>query len=101
LVDKRILELKGISANSAEIMSLLSCSLYEFRVTAVSRFGESKPMILVQYTGERYMDVDSCWLFLEPQLSPQHIMVKKLNANTVELTWEPPFKRTHEVKVCF
>lgn len=87
LVDKRTLELKGISATSVEIMSLFSCSLYEFRIMAVSRFGESKPMILVQYT--------------EPQLSPQHIMVKKLNANTVELVWEPPFKRTNEVKVKF
>ncbi|KAI6222860.1 hypothetical protein M3Y99_01490500 [Aphelenchoides fujianensis] len=84
LMDKRTLELKGITGNSAEIMSLSSCSLYEFRVTAVSRYGESKPMILVQYT--------------EPALSPQHIMVKKLNANTVELTWEPPFKRTNDVK---
>lgn len=85
MVDKRTLELKGISANSAEIMSLFSCSLYEFRVTAVSKYGESKPIVLVQYT--------------EPQLSPQHIMVKKMNANTVELTWEPPFKRTNDVKV--
>ncbi|KAI6198999.1 Ion transport 2 and Fibronectin domain containing protein [Aphelenchoides besseyi] len=84
LVDKRTLELRGISTNSAEIMSLSSCSLYEFRITAVSRYGESKPMILVQYT--------------EPQLSPQHIMVKKLNANTVELNWEPPYKRTNDVK---
>ena len=66
-------------------MSIESCSLYEFRITAVSRYGESKPIYLVQYT--------------EPQLSPQHILANKLNANTVELTWDPPYKRTHDVKV--
>lgn len=66
-------------------MSLSSCSLYEFRITAVSKYGESKPIALVQYT--------------EPQLSPQHIMFKKLNATTIELTWEPPFQRTNDVKV--
>lgn len=32
-------------------MSVDSCSLYEFRITAVSRYGESKPVYLVQYTG--------------------------------------------------
>lgn len=32
-------------------MSIDSCSLYEFRITAVSRYGESKPVYLVQYTG--------------------------------------------------
>ncbi|KAH7718589.1 Protein TWK-30, partial [Aphelenchoides avenae] len=82
--DNRVLELKGIKANSVEIMSIQSCSLYEFRITAVSKYGESKPVVLVQYT--------------EPQLSPQHIMATKLNANTVELTWEPPYKKTHDVK---
>ena len=49
------------------------------------RHGMSKPISLVQYT--------------EPQLSPQHIMVKKLNANTVAINWEPPFMRTNDVKV--
>ncbi|CAD5225281.1 unnamed protein product [Bursaphelenchus okinawaensis] len=82
--DHRVLEIKGITETSVEIMSLSSCSLYEFRITAVSKYGESKPILLVQYT--------------EPQLSPQHIMSKKLNANTIELTWEPPFQRTNDVK---
>ncbi|KAI1721933.1 ion channel domain-containing protein [Ditylenchus destructor] len=81
---RNALELKAIQGNSVEIMSIQSCSLYEFRITAVSKYGESKPVVLVQYT--------------EPQLSPQHIMAKKLNANTVELTWEPPYKRTNEVR---
>ena len=44
-------ELKGIKANHVEIMSVDSCSLYEFRITAVSKHGESKPVYLVQYTG--------------------------------------------------
>lgn len=44
-------ELRGIQGHSAEIMSVDSCSLYEFRITAVSRYGESKPIYLVQYTG--------------------------------------------------
>ncbi|VDK64166.1 unnamed protein product [Gongylonema pulchrum] len=65
-------------------MSVDSCSLYEFRITAVSRYGESKPVYLVQYT--------------EPQLSPQHILAQRLNANTIELSWEPPYKRTRDVK---
>lgn len=34
----------------------------------------------------------------EPQLSPQHILAVRPKANTIELTWEPPFKRTHDVK---
>ena len=43
---------KRILKNFAvEIMSLQSCALYEFRITAVSKYGESKPMVLVQYTG--------------------------------------------------
>ncbi|KAE9416805.1 hypothetical protein Angca_004049, partial [Angiostrongylus cantonensis] len=82
--DGKARELRGIKGNAVEIMSVDSCSLYEFRITAVSKYGESKPIYLVQYT--------------EPQLSPQHILATKLNANTIELTWEPPFKRTHEVK---
>lgn len=49
--ESKVRELKGIKTHSAEIMSLESCSLYEFRITAVSKFGESKPVILVQYTG--------------------------------------------------
>ncbi|CAJ0931779.1 unnamed protein product, partial [Mesorhabditis belari] len=80
----KVLELRGIKGHTAEIMSVDSCSLYEFRITACSRFGESKPIYLVQYT--------------EPQLSPQHILAMKINANTVELTWEPPYKRTYDVK---
>ncbi|VDK80340.1 unnamed protein product, partial [Onchocerca ochengi] len=76
-------ELRGIQGHSAEIMSVDSCSLYEFRITAVSRYGESKPVYLVQYT--------------EPQLSPQHILARRLNANTIELSWEPPYKRTRDV----
>uniref|UniRef100_A0A7E4V6C2 Fibronectin type-III domain-containing protein n=1 Tax=Panagrellus redivivus TaxID=6233 RepID=A0A7E4V6C2_PANRE len=82
--DNKVRELIGITGNSVEIMAIQSCSLYEFRVTAVSRYGEGKPVILVQYT--------------EPQLSPQHILAKKLNANTIELNWEPPYKRTRQVK---
>uniref|UniRef100_A0AC35U6T9 Fibronectin type-III domain-containing protein n=1 Tax=Rhabditophanes sp. KR3021 TaxID=114890 RepID=A0AC35U6T9_9BILA len=82
--DAKIRELKGIEGNSAEIMSIESCSLYEFRITAVSRFGESKAVYLVQYT--------------EPQLSPQHILATKIAPNSVELTWEPPYKRSHSVK---
>ncbi|VDM56479.1 unnamed protein product [Angiostrongylus costaricensis] len=82
--DGKVRELRGIKGNAVEIMSVDSCSLYEFRITAASKYGESKPIYLVQYT--------------EPQLSPQHILATKLNANTIELTWEPPFKRTHEVK---
>ncbi|RCN43185.1 fibronectin type III domain protein, partial [Ancylostoma caninum] len=82
--DGKIRELRGIKGNAVEIMSVDSCSLYEFRITAVSKYGESKPIYLVQYT--------------EPQLSPQHILATKLNPNTIELTWEPPFKRTHDVK---
>ncbi|KAL3122999.1 hypothetical protein niasHT_006399 [Heterodera trifolii] len=77
-------ELKGISGFAIEIMSLASCTLYEFRVTAVSKYGESKAVILVQYT--------------EPQLSPQHLLATKLNGNTVQLTWEAPYKRTNDVK---
>lgn len=46
------LELKGIQGRSVEIMSIESCSLYEFRITAVSKYGESKPVILVNYTGK-------------------------------------------------
>ncbi|CAJ0587005.1 unnamed protein product, partial [Mesorhabditis spiculigera] len=80
----RVLELRGVKGHTAEIMSVDSCSLYEFRITAVSKYGESKPVYLVQYT--------------EPQLSPQHILAKRVNANTVELTWEPPYKRTYDVK---
>uniref|UniRef100_A0A914WRW4 Fibronectin type-III domain-containing protein n=1 Tax=Plectus sambesii TaxID=2011161 RepID=A0A914WRW4_9BILA len=82
--DSRARELRGIHGTNIEIMNVESCSLYEFKITAVSQFGESKPVILVQYT--------------EPQLSPQHILAKKLTPNTIELSWEPPFKRTHEVK---
>ncbi|CAB3407236.1 unnamed protein product [Caenorhabditis bovis] len=82
--DAKTRELRGIKGNTVEIMSVDSCSLYEFRITAVSKFGESKPVYLVQYT--------------EPQLSPQHILATKLNANTIELTWEPPYKKSHEVK---
>ncbi|KJH46768.1 fibronectin type III domain protein [Dictyocaulus viviparus] len=85
--DGKIRELKGIKGNAVEIMSVDSCSLYEFRITAVNKYGESKPIYLVQYT--------------EPQLSPQHILATKLNANTIELTWEPPYKRTRDVKVVF
>ncbi|CAG9533034.1 unnamed protein product [Cercopithifilaria johnstoni] len=81
--NSKMRELRGIQNHSAEIMSVDSCSLYEFRITAVSRFGESKPVYLVQYT--------------EPQLSPQHILAQRLNANTIELSWEPPYKRTREV----
>ncbi|CAK5089189.1 unnamed protein product [Meloidogyne enterolobii] len=66
-------------------MSLQSCSLYEFRITAVSKYGESKPVILVQYT--------------EPQLSPQHILATKLSPNSIELSWEPPYKRANDLKV--
>uniref|UniRef100_A0A0M3I3K7 Fibronectin type-III domain-containing protein n=1 Tax=Ascaris lumbricoides TaxID=6252 RepID=A0A0M3I3K7_ASCLU len=80
----KVRELRGIQGNTAEIMSVDSCSLYEFRITAVSKYGESKPVYLVQYT--------------EPQLSPQHILATRLNANTIELVWEPPYKRTHDVK---
>ncbi|VDK45583.1 unnamed protein product [Cylicostephanus goldi] len=82
--DGKIRELRGIKGNTVEIMSVDSCSLYEFRITAVSKYGESKPIYLVQYT--------------EPQLSPQHILATKLHANTIELTWEPPYKRTNDVK---
>ncbi|PAV89675.1 hypothetical protein WR25_16692 [Diploscapter pachys] len=82
--DAKIRWLRGIKSNAVEIMSVDSCSLYEFRITAVSKYGESKPVYLVQYT--------------EPQLSPQHILATKLNANTIELQWEPPYKRTHDVK---
>ncbi|MCP9262274.1 TWiK family of potassium channels protein 7 [Dirofilaria immitis] len=81
--NSRARELRGIQGHTAEIMSVDSCSLYEFRITAVSRFGESKPIYLVQYT--------------EPQLSPQHILARRLNANTIELSWEPPYKRTTDV----
>uniref|UniRef100_A0A914H4B6 Fibronectin type-III domain-containing protein n=1 Tax=Globodera rostochiensis TaxID=31243 RepID=A0A914H4B6_GLORO len=77
-------ELKGIQGFAVEIMSLASCSLYEFRITAVSKYGESKPVILVQYT--------------EPQLSPQHLLATKLSGNAVELTWEAPYKRANDVK---
>lgn len=80
----KVRELKGIQNFAVEIMSLQSCSLYEFRITSVSKYGESKPVILVQYT--------------EPQLSPQHILATKLNENTIELSWEPPYKRTNAVK---
>lgn len=46
-------------------MSVDSCSLYEFRINAVSRFGESKPVYLVQYTGlfiynNKWVDNISC-----------------------------------------
>ncbi|VDO92529.1 unnamed protein product [Haemonchus placei] len=82
--DGKVRELRGVKGNTVEIMSVDSCSLYEFRITAVSKYGESKPIYLVQYT--------------EPQLSPQHILATKLHANTIELTWEPPYKRTHDVK---
>ncbi|PAV79581.1 hypothetical protein WR25_23987 [Diploscapter pachys] len=82
--DAKIRWLRGIKSNAVEIMSVDSCSLYEFRITAVSKYGESKPVYLVQYT--------------EPQLSPQHILATKLSANTIELQWEPPYKRTHDVK---
>ncbi|KAE9548623.1 hypothetical protein FO519_008168 [Halicephalobus sp. NKZ332] len=82
--DNRIRELKGVSGNSVEIMAIESCSLYEFKITAVSRYGESKPVFLVQYT--------------EPQLSPQHILATKLSPNSIELTWDPPYKRTYDVK---
>ncbi|VDN02895.1 unnamed protein product [Thelazia callipaeda] len=81
--NSKMRELRGIQGHSAEIMSVDSCSLYEFRITAVSRYGESKPIYLVQYT--------------EPQLSPQHILARRLNANTIELSWEPPYKRTRDV----
>uniref|UniRef100_A0A1I8EWE2 Fibronectin type-III domain-containing protein n=1 Tax=Wuchereria bancrofti TaxID=6293 RepID=A0A1I8EWE2_WUCBA len=81
--DSKMRELRGIQGHSAEIMSVDSCSLYEFCITAVSRYGESKPVYLVQYT--------------EPQLSPQHILAQRLNANTIELSWEPPYKRTRDV----
>jgi hypothetical protein len=37
--------------------------------------------------------------FAEPQLSPQHILATKLSQNSIELTWEPPYKRTNDVKV--
>ncbi|MFH4976775.1 hypothetical protein AB6A40_003484 [Gnathostoma spinigerum] len=77
-------ELTGIQRTNVEITNVDSCSLYEFRITAKSRYGESKPVFLVQYT--------------EPQLSPQHILATKLNANSIELTWEPPYKKTHLVK---
>uniref|UniRef100_A0A0K0DT04 Fibronectin type-III domain-containing protein n=1 Tax=Strongyloides stercoralis TaxID=6248 RepID=A0A0K0DT04_STRER len=82
--ESKVRELKGIEGNSAEIMSIESCSLYEFRITAVSRYGESKPVYLVQYT--------------EPQLSPQHILATKIAPNSVELTWEPPYKKSNNVK---
>ncbi|PIC51853.1 hypothetical protein B9Z55_002199 [Caenorhabditis nigoni] len=82
--DAKVRELRGIKGNTVEIMSVDSCSLYEFRITAHNKFGESKAVYLVQYT--------------EPQLSPQHILATRLNANTIELTWEPPYKKSHEVK---
>uniref|UniRef100_A0A183BY45 Fibronectin type-III domain-containing protein n=1 Tax=Globodera pallida TaxID=36090 RepID=A0A183BY45_GLOPA len=63
-------ELKGIQGFAVEIMSLASCSLYEFRISAVSN----------------------------TQLSPQHLLATKLSGNTVELTWEAPYKRTNDVK---
>jgi hypothetical protein len=50
--DSKVRELKGVKTHTSEIMSLESCSLYEFRITAVSKFGESKPVFLVQYTGK-------------------------------------------------
>lgn len=50
--DSKIRELRGIQGNAVEIMSVDSCSLYEFRITAVSKYGESKPIYLVQYTGK-------------------------------------------------
>nr|CAD2188473.1 unnamed protein product [Meloidogyne enterolobii] len=82
--NSKIRELKGIQNFAVEIMSLQSCSLYEFRITAVSKYGESKPVILVQYT--------------EPQLSPQHILATKLSPNSIELSWEPPYKRANDLK---
>lgn len=48
------LKLTGIQGKSVEIMSIDSCSLYEFRITAVSKYGESKPVILVNYTGKSF-----------------------------------------------
>lgn len=110
---RKPLELKGIQEHSVEIMSIESCSLYEFRITAVSKYGESKPVVLVQYTGRWWSlhvipaspdgEAGVPLFFLgnipEPQLSPQHIIAKKLNVNTIELSWEPPYKRTNEVKV--
>ncbi len=47
----KVRELRGIHGTTAEIMNVDSCSLYEFRITAVSRYGASKPIYLVQYTG--------------------------------------------------
>ncbi|VDD86071.1 unnamed protein product, partial [Enterobius vermicularis] len=82
--NSKVREIAGIHGNAAEITNVDSCSLYEFRITAVSKYGESKPVVLVQYT--------------EPQLSPQHIRATRLNANTIELIWEPPYKRHSDVK---
>ena len=54
--DSQARELRGINGTNIEIMNVESCSLYEFKITAVSRFGESKPIILVQYTGASCSD---------------------------------------------
>ena len=50
---QKIRELKDIQGTSIEIMNIESCSLYEFRITAVSKYGVSKPVVLVQYTEPR------------------------------------------------
>uniref|UniRef100_A0A8R1I2L0 Fibronectin type-III domain-containing protein n=1 Tax=Caenorhabditis japonica TaxID=281687 RepID=A0A8R1I2L0_CAEJA len=50
--DAKNRELRGIKGNTVEIMSVDSCSLYEFRITAHNKFGESKAVYLVQYTGK-------------------------------------------------
>lgn len=49
--NSKVREIAGIHGNAAEITNVDSCSLYEFRITAVSKYGESKPVVLVQYTG--------------------------------------------------
>lgn len=99
-------------------MNLQSCSLYVFVIQAVNQFGASKPIHLVQYTGTLALilvficqmvpysivasNIYMCdWsdLCTEPAMSPQHIVADKLNAKTIRVSWEAPFKRTHAVKV--